>query len=436
MFSVGIVVPGWHYWANPARIQPMYELYFATLLESCFSPKDVRVDIIDLRGIRQDQQVFHVAERNLYVYWITKTGDYSRIQKLVGRLRAAYPQTKHVAGGTHIDIFAGESGKDFDAIVVGPGEESLVSLINNCLTGQLGKTYRGDYKDAHYADYPFMRRHFLPETAIVNPLLFEKYGENIRSTCVLFSRGCVFKCKFCVYNVPSVIQMRSLKSIEEEIKYLQDEYRVQAINLKDEICIPLKRETAVPYLDALKRSKIIWRGQTTIFGTDEDVLKMASESGCVELAIGVESVSQQVLDIVGKKINPDQVKSFIKTCRKYGIKVKMCLIFGLPGEPRDIVALTRSFIEEARPDYVSLSGFDPVPGSEIFQNAGYYGIKDIDTDWEKHAHLLYRFSEKEEVGLPFHYEKRNRWGATFSREEIIQNIIALQTYCRQQGLTY
>ena len=436
MFSVGIIIPGWHYWANPCRIQPIYEMYFATVIESRFSDNEVGVYIFDLRGIREDQQPYHIPECDLYLYWIAKTGDYSEIQNVVTQLRLAYPEAKHAAGGTHVDIFPEECSKQFDSIVRGPGEESFINIIKDCRDGLTKKVYRSDYKDIRYGDYPFMRRHFLPETAVVNNLLFEKYGENIRSTCVLFSRGCIFKCGFCVYNVPSVIQERSPKSIEEEIQYLKNEYRVEAINLKDEICLPLSKKIAIPYYEAIGHSDVMWRGQTSVVGADEEMIRLASESGCVELAIGVESVSQQVLDVISKKISIDQVREFIRLCKKYNIKVKVCLIFGLPGEPLDIVERTRRFIEETMPDYVSLSGLDPVPGSEMYKNPEYYGFKYIDKDWGKHAHLLYRFSDEEEVGIPFEYEETSRWGKPFSKAEIIKNIQEMQQYLRERNMTY
>ena len=48
---VGIIVPPWHYWTNPKRIQPLYELGFATLIDMRFSAGDVQVDLVDLRGV-------------------------------------------------------------------------------------------------------------------------------------------------------------------------------------------------------------------------------------------------------------------------------------------------------------------------------------------------------------------------------------------------
>jgi len=441
MLSVGIIVPSWHYFANPFKLQPLHELYFATVIDSHFQGKDVSVNVIDLREVCSPESKIslenvasYVAEHDLYLYWITKTADYDEIISVVEQLRRAYPKAKHAAGGTHVDVFPKECERRFDAVVLGPGEESFVNIINDCRNNLLKKAYQSDWRLVKYADYPFTRRHYLPETAIVNTALFEKYG-GVRGTSALFSRGCNFKCIYCVYNVPPIIQMRSPESIEAEIKYLKDEYDIKGVNLRDEICIPLSRKMVVRYLEAIGRSDVIWRGQTRV-GASKEIIALARQTGCVELAVGVESASQRVLDIINKKQTVRQASDFIQMCKSVGIKIKMCLILGLPGEPPDIVNITRSFVEETKPDYVNISGFCPVPGSPVFSNAGYYGIKYIDPDLSKHAHLLFRFSDEEHFGLPFEYEETNRWGKTFSRVQIIQNIKELQHYFRERGMTY
>ena len=114
----------------------------------------------------------------------------------------------------------------------------------------------------------------------------------------------------------------------------------------------------------------------------------------------------------------------------------MCLILGLPGEPRDIVDKTVKFLEETEPDYVSVSGFLPVPGSPIYKDHKKYGVKYIDKDWDKYSHLLYRFSDEEEVGLPFEYEVKTPWGKSFTRDEIKQNIIEVQRWLDDRTMIY
>jgi radical SAM superfamily enzyme YgiQ (UPF0313 family) len=441
MFSIAIIVPSWHYFANPFKLQPLNELYFATVIDFRLQNKDIAVKVIDLRPIRSSQNridsekiLQHIPEHDLYLYWITKSADYKEISSILDHLRQAYPKAKHAAGGTHVDNFPEECAQQFDAIVLGPGEESFINIINDTQLGLLKKVYRSGWKTVKYNDYPFPRRNYLPEAAIVNTALFEKYG-GVRGTSAMFSRGCCFRCIYCVYNVPHVIQLRSPKFIEEEIRYLKAEYKIEGVNLKDEICIPLSPGVAIPYLEAIGRANVIWRGQTRV-GASKEIITLARTSGCVELALGVESVSQRVLDIINKEQTVQQAKDFIQMCKSVGIKIKMCLILGLPGEPPNIVTMTRKFIEETQPDYVNISGFCPVPGSDIFKSRGYYGIKYIDEDWSKHAHLLFRFSDEEHFGLPFEYEENNRWGRTFPRAEIISNIQELQHYLQEHHMSY
>jgi len=441
MFSISIVVPSWHYFADPFKLQPLLELYFATVIDSRFGGREVKVNVVDLRQRRKGQNEFqlgkinsYIPEQDMYFYWISKTADYPELVSVVKEIRRVFPKAKHVAGGTHIDNFPEECERHFDAIILGPGEESLISIIKDSLKGSLKKVYKSDWNLVNYNDYPFARRHYLPKTDIVNMLLFEKYGD-IPATTALFSRGCNFKCAYCVYNVPSKIQVRSPEAIEEEIKYLKNEYEIEGLNLKDEMCIPPPENITIPFLKAIARAGVIWRGQTRV-GPSREILALARQTGCVELAIGVESASQQVLNIIRKGQTIQQVRDFIYSAKSVGIRIKMCLILGLPGEPRNIVDMTRKFIEETQPDYASISGFCPVPGSEIFKNREYYGIKYIDEDWNKHAHLLFRFSDQEDFGLPFEYEKTNRWGKTFSRPEIINNIRELQHYLKEHNMSY
>lgn len=441
MLKVGIIVPTWHYFSNPFKLQPLNELYFATVIDFHFKSQDIKVNIIDLRQLRKKEGTFqrnkinsYVPEQDLYLYWISKTADYFEIVSIVEELQRLYPRAKHAAGGTHVDNFPEECAEHFDAIVVGPGEESFIKIIKDSLKNSLDKIYRDDWELRQYGDYPFPRRNYLPEVSVVNTELFEKYGA-VTGTSTMFSRGCNFKCVYCVYNIPHRVQRKSNKSVEEEIKYLKQEYKIKGVNLRDEICIPLARKVAISFLETMGSLGVIWRGQTKV-GASKEIVSLARESGCVELAIGIESVSQRVLDIINKKQTVNQAKEFILFCKSVGIKVKACFILGLPGEPQDVVNITRSFINETKPDYVNISGFCPVLGSKAYKNSDYYGIKYIDKDWSRHAHLLFRFSDEEEFGLPFEYEETNRWGKTFSREEIIENIKELQHYCQEQGMTY
>jgi len=433
--TIAVVVPSWHYWIDPLKIQPLHEMHYATVIQEDFP--GIEVEIIDLRGIPRDQQVSHIHQRDIFLYWIMKAGDYTEIKELVSEVKLLYPESLHMAGGTHIEMTIEESSTVFDIVIKSGAENKIHDVIESWMIGaKQEKVLYGDFNECHWGKYPFMNRDHLPESSVVNTKLFSHYGSNIRSTCVLFSRGCSLKCAYCVYNVPNAIHMKPLDVIRDEILYLKDKYDVAAINLKDEVAIPFKKKDSVPYLETIKETGIMWRGQTTVYGASTEILKLAGESGCVELATGIESSSPLCRNIVNKKMSDESIKRFIDDCHSFGIKVKMCLVLGLPGEQHDIADQTIEFIEDMAPDYVAVSGLDPFPGSQIFNNQDYYGIKSVDYDWGNHAHLLYRFSDEEEAGVPFEYHEENQWGKTLTRKEIVGAIKKVQKYARDQELLY
>lgn len=432
MLNIAVVVPSWHYFNDPTKLQPVWELYYATLLRERDS--DVNVDIIDLRDWPKDEQV-ELPERDVYFYWINKSADAPEIYRVVKDTKQKYPDSIHIASGNHVDHLTEECAGIFDASVVGSGEELLLQALTDYRAHRLQSVYRST-QIFHFASYSFPQRDFLTDSKIVHNKHFSQYGE-IPGTNVYFSRGCVFHCSFCVYNNPNRFELRRPDQITAEIRYLKDRYGVQGVNLRDEVCIPVNRKEAVAMFEAIAAENIVWRGQTMPMGSEE-IIKLARQSGCLELAIGVESVeSDKVLQLSNKpSTSVDANRRFIELLKKHGIKVKVCLIFGLPGETNQVVEKTIRFLEEVKPDYVALSGLDVVPGSVFHKSAQTLGIKSIESDLSKHAHLMFRFGDDEEVGLPFEYEKMTPWGPSLSRKEIANNIRQVQQYLRDHGMVY
>ena len=434
--KISFIIPSWHYFSDPFKLQPYWELYYTTILKNQLGEK-AEINLIDLRGSSKDNVkdgfnlvVDKIEERDFYLYWIMKTGDANEVYSIVQSLKKKFPKSKHIAGGTHIDMLPDECAKKFDTIIIGPAEKNFkISLDSN------NKVLKEDYTNIPFSETPYPRRDFLPFRSVFSKEMFKQYGD-YNATMVYFSRGCFYRCAYCVYNVPNKLQSKSPKLITEEIEYLKSEFKVQAILLKDEIALNPNKKIFLPQMEALGKTNILWRGQTTSVGT-YDQLKIAKETGCLELSVGIETVDDNTMKYINKTWQSESIiAKFIEKIKKVGIKIKICLIFGLPGEPKDIVEKTVKFIEKYKPDYISLSGFCPMPGSPIYNDPDKFGIEYIDKDWDKHAHLLYRFSDNEHVGLPFRYKKKTEWGNSFTRDEIVNNIRQVQKWLSTQSMTY
>ncbi|WP_413204344.1 B12-binding domain-containing radical SAM protein [Rhodospirillum sp. A1_3_36] len=434
MASVALVVPSWHYWIDPIKLQPLWELYYATLLSERL-PEAV-VDLIDLRKAPGDDAEIPLPERDVYVYWIMKSADAFELYDIRAKLSQAYPRSKHIAGGTHVDHMPDQCAEHFDVILSGTAEDTLTQAVKDALAGHPLAPRPPAQARNQFCSFSHARRDFIPTDRVVNDKHFQMYG-GVPGTGVYFSRGCAFRCNFCVYNNPGKFEYRTPDQIRAEIAYLKSTYGVQGVNLRDEVCLPVKRSEAIPYIEAIGESDVIWRGQTVPMG-DEDIVALAAQSGLKEVALGLESVDSDAVLVLANKPSKsiDNNRRYIEVLKKHGIKVKVCLIFGLPGESQQVLDNTIAFLEDTQPDFVAVSGFDPVPGSPFYRNPQDHGIAHIDDDLTKHAHLLYRFGEKEDVGLPFDYAEETSWGTPLTRAEIQSNIMNIQSYLRERGMSY
>lgn len=432
--KITFIIPSWHYYSDPFKHQPYWELYYATQVRN----SGYSVNVFDMRSLDNNdflKRAEKINESKYFFFWIFKTGDAKETYSISQFLKKKYENCITAAGGTHVDMCQDEASLYFDSIVVGPGEKSFVNIIRDHENTILKKVYASDYKEIPFKDTIYPDRSFLEHNKIVNNKLFDQYGD-YKGTLVYFSRGCIFKCAYCTYNVPRLLQTKSPELIKDEIKYLKKNFNIEALLLKDEVAISPNKKISEEILNAIKESEVYWRGQTISIASYEQ-LKLAKDLGCLELAIGVETVDNNVMQIIDKTWQNDKIiREFIDNCKKLDLKVKLCLILGLPGEPANIVEKTIKFLEEASPEFVSVSGFLPVPGSPIAREPKKFGIKSIDSDWSKYGHLLYKFSDHEDVGLPFEYEKIGPWGPSISQHQIKENLTTLQKWLADKRMIY
>lgn len=417
---------------KPFRNQPLGILYLLTIIDQEFGGA-IESSLIDLRGITPNNVLYHVPERDIYFYSVT-TPDFTETTELVVNIRKIYPKAKHIAGGPHIDVFKDDNLKYFDAISLGQAEESIKRIIRDHINSSLRKVYKQE-ENIDINKYPFPSRKYLSRSSIIQTGIFNKKHEDIPGTDIILSKGCPFNCHFCANLVNRPTQLRKPELITEEIEYLKSEYGIKGLVRKDDQSIPVNTNIAKSSLEAIRKTGVVWRGQSRANNVQLDMVKLAQESGCIEIAVGMESVSQEVLNIINKKINFDKAMTYLRQLKEVGIDRKLLLILGLPGEPADIADRTIAVIKETEPTNVLLSLFCPMPGSEIYNNPQKFGIKiHYDITFDHYRTAFGRFDEKERPSLIFEYEKTTPFGKGKSTQEIIDSYQKVQAYLRENGI--
>jgi radical SAM superfamily enzyme YgiQ (UPF0313 family) len=113
---------------------------------------------------------------------------------------------------------------------------------------------------------------------------------------------------------------------------------------------------------------ITWMCITRGDALNADLLSKMKAAGCVEIHIGVESGSQKVLDLMNKRTTVDTLVWAIGLIKGAGIRAKVYLMYGFPGEDDEDRRLTLEFVERTKPDGVTVSKFAPIPGSRLWNH--------------------------------------------------------------------
>ncbi|MEO5333286.1 MAG: B12-binding domain-containing radical SAM protein [Magnetococcus sp. YQC-5] len=440
---IGFICPSSHYLYDPFRGDPHTHFQILTIIEDRFEHR-VELLLIDLRGIDLKMAIYHIPECDLYLHSVY-TLDYNEQRDIVTNVRRHYPKALHVAGGPHVSVYQEEAQTFFDAIVLGDGEESIITIVETLFAAKpLQKVYRMPRAIEDLGVLPFPRRHYLPKTATARRNMMNLQGNKesakLLGSTAIFSRGCPSKCSFCAMpssrargGVPP-IRYRPAHHVAAEIEYLKQEFNIQGLNLLDEIGIPLIPQLAREYLEAIGKTGIVWRGQCRVDGITPETAHLARASGCTAMGLGIESVSERSLELIRKQISLEQARRTIALLNENNIESRLYMIIGLPGEPEDILEQTWRFIQETQPGLVILSLFTVRPGTDVFDNPTKYGIEYIDHDSTKSMHMFGRY-DNEQPTLTFRYAKTAPWGKTLSNEEIVSNYLELQQRLKNCGLS-
>jgi radical SAM superfamily enzyme YgiQ (UPF0313 family) len=114
-----------------------------------------------------------------------------------------------------------------------------------------------------------------------------------------------------------------------------------------------------------------WSAELTIDLADHpELLRLAYESGCRDLFLGIESVGQRAIDGLDKWSNDTRtLREKIDRVHDAGINVMGAFVFGLDGDDVSSFDRTLEFIRLTRIDFIVANIIQPYPGTGTFRDA-------------------------------------------------------------------
>jgi len=207
-------------------------------------------------------------------------------------------------------------------------------------------------------------------------LKFPGMSRDDRAFAVLSNRGCVNRCNFC-YRLEKGIRGRSIPSIIEEMRVLQETYGVTYFFFIDELFVYSKKRIR-DFGKALKESgiKAMLNVESRVDVFDEEIVEILKEIGCVFINIGFESTSQKVLDRMHKNVTVEQNYRAAEITRSMGIGVGLNCIWGEPGDDEQTLKSNVDFIMKYNlyDQIRTIRPVTPYPGCDLYYDAIEMGL--------------------------------------------------------------
>ena len=311
-----------------------------------------------------------------------------------------------VMGGPHASSLPFEAKEHVDAVVIGEAENVWKGLIEDLKVGSLKPFYKAD-AFCSMEGLPFPRLDLLRKDAYMT------------INCVQTTRGCPHQCDFChvTHFFGKTYRCRSVEEVIQEVERLEGEF---VVFIDDNIAG--NRRYAKDLFTRLKPLKKKWASQASMTLTrDPELLKLAAESGCVSLFLGVESLSPENLKDVNKAFNRvPQFEEAMKALHDHDIMVLAGFIFGLDHDDEGVFERTLRFCERNRIELPSFFVLTPLPGTPLFQRIESEG-RLLHKDWSKYngATVVFRpklmTEETLQAGFNWVCKEGYSWGSIFKR---------------------
>lgn len=318
--------------------------------------------------------------------------------RIAARIKELCPGVVTIVGGAHVSAIPErtlEAFASFDYGISGEGEVAFFELLSRIETdGAIddvpGLCFRQDgairaNPRAPYIEdldgLPLPAWDLLPDFPHrFQPSLFT-YPRTPVATLIT-SRGCPFSCSFCDRSTSGKRgRMHSVEYVVELCRHLA-KLGVRHIIFVDDL-FTVRKQRVVELCNAFLEEgfSFSWSCNSHPNLLDLETMKLMRRAGCWQIAYGIESGSQRVLDVVKREVRIPRMRETLRMTRAAGIRTKGYVMIGHPTEGLDSLGETAAFLKEVELDLCQITKFTPYPGTPAYSTIREHGS--FDEEWEQ-----------------------------------------------------
>ncbi len=395
------------------RTRAATEMLFPPLGAATLAAQLRRRDI-DTRVFDGTFATFEQLSTDLSDYRPDIVGVYSMVSLTATTLRVAetvrtsMPQALLVAGGPLPTVFPGRYTQHFDAVFRGEADVSFPSFCRDYFAGEVTPPRMGELPLATYgglfvsdhglrvdnatvhhgeselATFPLPDRTDFDHAAYQKEWL-QKTGS--KATSIIVTLGCPYGCDFCSKPIfGSAVRRRDLDVVFAEIAQIRA-LGYDSLWIADDT-FTLNEAYLAEFCRRIMDTELTWSCLSRANGISAETVRLMKESGCRRVHLGLESGSQDTLDLMNKQVTLEQGAHAAELYSRAGIEVAAFFIVGYPGETVPAIEETLALALSLPLDEISFNVPMPLPGSRLFERLG---APDEGKDWTRENEVTFVF---------------------------------------------
>lgn len=382
---------------NYAR-PPLGISYLASYLREN-APGPIQVRIADGMLTPMDRILAMAREFSPQVIGISvTTANVQAGRSMAAALRRAVPGARLVAGGPHACTRPADVFPEFDLAVVGEGEKALLEIVERADEPLAGMRFTEAVQSREQPDGTITPRRIESLDQLPFPardlLEMDKYYHTYphrrprgRYTTLFTSRGCQFHCSYCGSGsiFPGKKRYFSLDYVKEELRHVVEDLHCSLVFFDDdELLLDSERVHGLCEFLLNRRFPLRWICHSRPEGVDKGLFRLMKRAGCVEIQVGVESGSQDILRRMHRSYDTGKVRQFFRETRRAGIRTWATYVLGHPGETLESLQMTLRLALETEPSYASFIMLLPFPGTEVYEELR-RADRLLSEDWSRYS---------------------------------------------------
>lgn len=313
-------------------------------------------------------------------------------------VKERFPDSFALLVGTHPTACAEETlsySPHIDAIALGEFDAIVLELANTLESGGDVRSVRGlclngAKECVRTAPMPAMRNlDELPFAAefihkYLDPKDYFFAAATYPSIQIFTTRGCPFRCNFCVYPQTMhghAFRTRSAESIVAEFEYIAKNFPdVHEVVIEDDTFTANKKrvmEICALLVEKGVNKRLRWLCNARV-NLDLETMQAMKKAGCRLIIPGIESGSQQILDNINKGTKVEQFQEYVDNAKKAGLLIHACYMVGNRGETKETMQQTLELALKLNTDTAQFFPLIPYPGTEAYEWARSNGYIELD----------------------------------------------------------